>query len=151
MFDSTRRSFAAGFLSARGVFWCVEQPLNSLLYWVPAVRSTFEIARARRVCTFLGAFGSPTAKCIELMTTVPIGDFAAIKRSIKCFRQRNGGARKQLVSYVPKLKRKGAKGWKAGVWVNGSHKKLKSSERYPTEFCEVLAALAAKLYFSTLC
>ena len=134
--------------ATRGVKMIIEQPLNSLLYWTPEMKDTLKIAQAARHVTFLGAFGSPTAKPVELYST--LSPIVKIVRSRRLAHKRLGKSRPSSHFRSEFAPRKGkprstiakrASGWPSRQWVNGKSDVLKSSQTYPVEFCSLLAGL----------
>ena len=142
------RSFLLFFGEARGVSMIVEQPLNSLLYHMPEFQDTLAMLSSCRVVTCLGAFGSDTAKPIEVHST--LGAIVTIKRTRKHAHIRMGKSRKttHFNSDVAPTSRaravaKRANGWPTLQWVNGKAKLLKSSQTYPRDYCALIAELVS--------
>eukprot|EP00959_Pyramimonas_sp_CCMP1952_P419830 8793965-Pyramimonas_sp.AAC.1 len=56
-----------------------EQPMNSLLYFVPSVRCSLDLVEADRYVTWLGAFDHMSAKPLELYATFPPSVMAMVR------------------------------------------------------------------------
>ena len=118
-------------LHLRGCFVGIEQPLNSLLYCTPWLAPNLENACCQRYFTSLGAFGSPTAKPLELYTNVP-----------------GALVHKFLLRPLPKrgeLKKMARLTCKSKGRTDGLHKSLQKSQAYPSDFSEAIARCCMSL------
>eukprot|EP00959_Pyramimonas_sp_CCMP1952_P009108 189762-Pyramimonas_sp.AAC.1 len=141
------RSFAIMFLASRGVYWCIEQPLNSLMFCWPSLAAAFRISESLRLVTCLGAFGHNSMKPIELFCNFPLPVALELKRSKAQSNTTVGAKKVPLTKKTARMTPSGAnKGWKCTVHVTGNKPELKASQQYPAKFCHALAAVAAKLF-----
>eukprot|EP00959_Pyramimonas_sp_CCMP1952_P378103 7920362-Pyramimonas_sp.AAC.1 len=97
------------------------------------------------VVTFLGAFGSPSPKPVQIWTNWNATDH--IRRTKGASDRRLGGSKIKLA--VDQARRTKAKrsdgtqsGWKDDRWVGGKKSRQGPSENYPLEFCHALALAA---------
>ena len=126
-----RVAFLIKILAKRRVYWIMEQPLNSLLWYMPAIK------KARRNCKvgalkwqrrflWLGHYGHSMHKPTEL-----VGVFPGLDAAWPTQRPPKRDASSAYSQWRNKEGRKRVAG-KAG---------LKASEHYPAKFCSVTAKL----------
>jgi len=115
----------------RKVWVVVENPMNSMLWQISVMRTTLESMQAKRFVTYLGAFGGPSLKPLELYSTMPASKMVHIMRSQVEGRTRLalGGNKKVLAK-------------RTGKWI-GATGDLKESEEYPEEFAQAIAKLVS--------
>ena len=132
--------------SALGIYILVEQPLNSMLYWVSSLSMTFIEIGARRIVSYNGAFGATSMKALEFYTTIPSGSIHMIIGSFKKSKERLATAERKplMISTKKASKGKSTTGWNKGSWVSGT-KAQKESEVYPDEFCAAWSEMVEKL------
>ena len=102
------------------------------MYAFPPMRSALSIVGAIRLVTYLGAFGAPSEKPLELMTTLPAMMLPLLERTKHQAHDRLHGAPVPL----------------ATVSATGSvegNAELQASQAYPAEFAVALALLVARL------
>ena len=126
----------------RGIYVKLEQPRASMLMDTPQFQFAASLTGARPVVTFLGAFGSPSPKPVQIWTNGQSSD--VFKRSKKASDQRLGAKKVKLA--VDQARRTAStrpdgsrKGWKADRWVGGKKSRQGPSEQYPLEFCHAMA------------
>ena len=119
----------------------IEQPLNSFLYKVPSMLSALEATGAHGLVYFLGAFGAPTLKPIELYTTFSVFNSRQLVRKAKAARSRADWVRNTVVRLDRRLTPSERPGWSKEGWVAGERSKQKTSQTYPCEFVDALAIL----------
>ena len=112
----------------RSVFIVVEQPINSMLYHVPALSRSLIIADARRFVTHLWKFGGSSANPLELYLNV-LASMADSRLNAWTFRRRK---KTKLKSLAPA----------EGVWVNGKKPALKDPAAYPSKIALAIAETA---------
>ena len=104
---------------------CVEQPLSSLLYRHPSIEIAVELLGCQRTCSWLGAGGAKTPKCVVLVHTLP--------------------AWSARVLQLPKSKNRRRRLHKRGPrWWVGRKSRMSASAHYPRHFCNA-AALASRI------
>ena len=158
------RSWALGFLEARTCVWYIEQPLNSLFYWMAEVRTVVQNSSAERILTWLGAFGHATAKALEVYSTVHeaqmylhrtkqqaneriAADTAARGSGSGSGARKRPAAASSLAFETPKSESASGSGtWRRDRWVTGRHQLMHESQEYPAEFAEFLAKTAVDHY-----
>eukprot|EP00959_Pyramimonas_sp_CCMP1952_P089198 1866140-Pyramimonas_sp.AAC.1 len=59
----------------RNVYACIEQPLNSILFYYPDMKMTLDTHGGRRCVTHAGYFGAPSRKPLEVFTAWPVEIF----------------------------------------------------------------------------
>ena len=111
-----------------------EQPLNSLFYALPGVRSAIKMCKLSRHVSWMGGWGGPTMKPDELYTNMRDGAQVIVK------------GHKEAVARLGKTKRLALtkRIRKAGTqkhFVVGQKPVLKQSARYPSEFAVAFADL----------
>ena len=74
-----RVALLAGICSLNGVHWMIEQPGSSQFFQTACMTSVIEKTNAKRVWTWLGAFGHPSPKPTLLYGTAPF--MSALRRS----------------------------------------------------------------------
>ena len=111
-----------------------EQPLNSLFYELPGVRSAVKMCKLSRHVSWMGGWGGPAMKPDDLYTNVKDGVHAIMK----CHRDAVArlGTSKRLA-----LTKRVRKAGSDKHFVIGQKPILKMSARYPSEFTAALAAL----------
>ena len=132
----------------RGAYVMIEQPKNSLLYWYPAVRTALVQTGAKKLMTYLGAYGAAALKPIELWTTIPRAHLP-LQEIASSFRtaQKRIGNDKEKLTYLGRRTRcadgkaKSTKGWTSDGWVTGVKGKMTASQVYPEEFVSMLATV----------
>ena len=113
----------------RNVYWCVEQPKNSLLYKHVSMGKCLQTCNARKCATYLGGFGADAIKPLDLYHTMP-------EPVVKQFLHRTLRWRRARVIMNPKY---GQLGVRKGRWINGKKKEPQQSQVYPQEFCKAIA------------
>ena len=126
----------------RNVFFSLEQPRASMLVGTPQFQYAISLASATCQTVFLGGFGAPSPKPIQVWATGP--GLSAIARSKKASDKRLGTNKIQLAVDQRRVSAKAnsagnRSGWKADKWVGGKKSRQGPSEHYPIEFCYALA------------
>ena len=126
----------------RNVYSSLEQPRASMLFDTMQFQYIVCLAKATCSTVFLGAFGSPSPKPIQVWATGP--GVSAIKGSKKASDTRLGANKVQLAVEQTRRSAKtnsvgNRSGWKSDKWIGGKKNRQKSSENYPIEFCYSLA------------
>ena len=123
-----RVMFLIRILAMRKVYWIIEQPLNSLLWIMPALKQARrDSARAwQRRFLWMGHFGHDLWKPTEL-----VGFFPGLETAWPSKRPSKRETASAYSQWVDSKGRKRCAG-KPG---------LKATEHYPPEFCRVAAAL----------
>ena len=135
-----RVAFLIKILSLRKVYWIMEQPLNSLLWVMPA------IARAKKKCQvrglgwqrrflWMGHYGHVLWKPTEL-----VGVFPGMAKAWPTKRPPKRDTSSAYHAYVDSKGRRRSTG-RAG---------LKATEHYPPAFCSVTASLIKRAAFSQI-
>ena len=134
----------------------MEQPFNSLLFLHRPMADSLRMVMARRVLTYLSAFGSETLKPLELWSTLP--ELDGVIASFRAGMERLATIDKKLLSRVtPKSKAQAKKsvrktackqkrGWSTQGWVTGNKTELKESQEYPPEFVTALASAVLRAW-----
>lgn len=106
----------------RAAQWCCEQPGTSVMFAMPAWASFIAWSGARRFWVWLGSYGANGLK-----PTILWGTWGPMKRLY----------RPKPTDFILTNS-----GWTRGRWVTGTSD-LKSSEHFPTAFCQEIASLLA--------
>eukprot|EP00959_Pyramimonas_sp_CCMP1952_P459802 9478823-Pyramimonas_sp.AAC.1 len=111
------------FITLRGAFVAVEQPIRSLLFQAPWMATALGDCNCKRYVTNLGNFGGPTLKCLEIYTNMP-GDIAASQLV-------RTGRKRRLTKRLTRRDKMGR--------TTGNRKPLSASQAYPTQFAAKIA------------
>ena len=139
------RSWCISFLSVRRCYFCVEQPLNSLFYHNPTVRVMLDWApRVERCITWLGAFGHPSMKALELYHNVQELSMYIVrdKRTARSRMKESEDAPAPLTFQQTKsaaATSSSSATWRTGAWVTGNRQQMNESSAYPQEFADMMA------------
>lgn len=117
----------------RGIYTSIEQPMNSMLFKYPCVKTTHDIVHAKRVVCFAGALGASSHKPLEFMLTIPSEPVDLYLRHGK----REARLRFEEEGIQPtKLARVNKSGWVCGT------KQMAASKAYPSGLCDAIARCA---------
>ncbi|CAK0887072.1 unnamed protein product, partial [Prorocentrum cordatum] len=134
------------YADTRGVRFLIEQPINSLMYANENISTAISMTGAVRFTSCMGSFGGATLKRLESYSTVPEENRQLLSKGPSEFRAQNPNPIVEsdaLTIVTPRSGSNAEGGWKAGGWVTGAKKRLKTSEHYPDRFCLALAETAA--------
>ena len=116
-----------------GIYTSIEQPMNSMLFKYPCVKTTHDIVHAKRVVCFAGALGASSHKPLEFMLTIPSEPVDLYLRHGK----REARLRFEEEGIQPtKLARVNKSGWVCGT------KQMAASKAYPSGLCDAIARCA---------
>ena len=117
----------------RGIYTSIEQPMNSMLFKYPCVKTTHDIVDAKRVVCFAGALGATSHKPLEFMLTIPSEPVDLYLRHGK----REAQLRFKEEDIQPtKLAKVTQSGWVCGT------KHMAASKAYPSGLCNAIARCA---------
>ena len=128
----------------RGVHIGLEQPRASMLVNTHQFQYAASLVGAVSLTTFLGAFGAPSPKPVQIWTTGPGSE--RLQRSQKAANARLGSSKTLLAVDQPRRTKKSKdngvrKGWKSDEWIGGKKCRQGPSEEYPLDFCSTYAAI----------
>ena len=119
--------------SARGLFFVVENPMNSLIYLFMPMAAALVATRAVRQVFWLGDFGASSRKPVELWSNHP-WLFRRLRQRMLCNRQVNRLlAELDMEQAPPKPLATRHNGWVTGT------RHLRDSAIYPTDFVRNVA------------
>ena len=126
----------------RGVKLFIEQPFNSMFFLVGCMKSTLDMISAQRMITWLGGFGHPSPKPLEIFYTfnVPLVRDMLV-RTAKDAKRGDRSVTKLATFQKRRSKHVSKRAWSKTVHVTGRKAQLESSKAYPPAFCNACADL----------
>ena len=117
----------------RDIYTSIEQPMNSMLFKYPCVKTTHDIVDAKRVVCCAGALGAKSMKPLEFMLTIPSECVDLYLRRGR----RDAKLRFEEAGIQPtKLAKVNKSGWVCGT------KQMAASKAYPSGLCDAIARCA---------
>ena len=120
--------------SFRDAFYGLEQPKGSLFYKHTCVSRALTNTNAHKLNTYLGGYGHPSLKPLEIYFSFPTTMSGPICVTM--------GAAIRRVQAHPDKKPLAKR---VGKWTEGDKKCLRVSQTYPLEFCKAIAEIAVNL------
>lgn len=112
------------------IYTSIEQPMNSLLFKYPCVKTTHDIVNAKRVVCFAGALGASSHKPLEFWLTIPSEQVDLYLRHGKKESQLRFAEAGIQATQLARVSRTG--------WVCGT-KQMTLSKAYPSGLCDAIA------------
>ncbi|CAK0870777.1 unnamed protein product [Prorocentrum cordatum] len=131
----TARSYLMTLASCRCLRITCEQPLNSLFYVLPGVRSAIKMCKLSRHVSWMGGWGGPTMKPDEFYTNIMSDEVRAIVKGHREAVSKLGATRR--LALTTRVRKAGSQ----KHFVIGQKSHLKQSARYPSEFTAAFASL----------
>jgi hypothetical protein len=118
---------------ACGIFYVLENPINSWIFEQPSIRQVLQFTGAKRIALYLEDFGAPTQKPVELWGTWPgLGRLRLSSLEVR---------RRVSLGLEPPPKRQKLATHELNGQVNGKAKEMALSSLYPPRFARVVARL----------